>query len=143
MVSLMCEVSFASLFLTTLFLLEGGNPITTLSKQIVEFKLKKINNACPLYDNTGSLIPKEMDNAVEKEFNRLLGASKYLCWEENIDAWNGKPMSLGEMLDLLIKYQEKHTKEIMVRHFKEMRELELELIKILDEVRERGVKRLS
>ena len=52
----------------------GGNPVATLSKQI-SMELTKIKQKCPLYDNYGKMIPKDRDESLEKEFNKLLEAT--------------------------------------------------------------------
>ena len=81
----------------------GGNPIAILSKQI-SMDLTKIKQKCPLYDNSGKMIPKDRDEALEKEFNKLLEATSYLTHNLDFDyRVDNKPMSLGHSLELLIR----------------------------------------
>ncbi len=81
----------------------GGNPIATLSKQI-SMELTKIKQKCPLYDNYGKMIPKDRDESLEKEFNKLLEATSYLTHNLDFDhKINNKPISLGDALELVIK----------------------------------------
>ena len=41
---------------------------------------------------------------VEREFNRLLEATSYLSHSLDFNYLNGKPVSLGQALELVIKY---------------------------------------
>ena len=41
---------------------------------------------------------------VEREFNRLLEATSYLSHQLDFNYLNGKPVSLGEALELVIKW---------------------------------------
>mgnify|MGYP007007718295 CR=1 FL=1 len=47
----------------------GGNPVTTLSKQI-DMELHRIRQKCPLYQSCGVTVDKDKDEIVEREFNR-------------------------------------------------------------------------
>lgn len=81
----------------------GGNPVATLSKQI-SMELTKIKQKCPLYDNYGKMIPKDRDESLEKEFNKLLEATSYLTHNLDFDyRIDNKPVSLGHALELVIK----------------------------------------
>ena len=93
----------------------GGNPITVVSKQ-VNMELRKIKQKCPLYEGNGYTVPKEKDEMVEKEFNRLLEATSYVSHQLDFNCVSGKPVSLGQALELVIKLQEKHVKEKQCEH---------------------------
>ena len=101
----------------------GGNPIAILSKQI-SMDLTKIKQKCPLYDNSGKIVkylawsnkfsnrsiflfcklPKDRDEALEKEFNKLLESTSYLTHNLDFDhKIDSKPISLGHALELVIK----------------------------------------
>ncbi len=101
----------------------GGNPIAILSKQI-SMDLTKIKQKCPLYDNSGKIVkyfacsnlfsikftcfiyklPKDRDEALEKEFNKLLESTSYLTHNLDFDhKIDNKPISLGHALELVIK----------------------------------------
>lgn len=81
----------------------GGNPISILSKQI-SMDLTKIKQKCPLYDNTGKTLPKDRDETIEKEFNKLLESTSYLTHNLDFDyKIDKKPISLGQALELVIK----------------------------------------
>lgn len=49
-------------------------------------------------------MPKDKDEMVEREFNRLLEATSYLSHQMDFNAINGKPVSLGQALELVIKW---------------------------------------
>ncbi|XP_014665183.1 PREDICTED: lysine-specific histone demethylase 1A-like [Priapulus caudatus] len=104
----------------------GGNPVTTLSKQI-HIELHKIKQKCPLYESNGNTIPKDKDEMVEREFNRLLEATSYLSHQLDFNYLNGKPVSLGHALEIVIKLQEKHVKDRQVEHWKSIIELQEQL----------------
>lgn len=48
-------------------------------------------------------VPKEKDEMVEREFNRLLEATSYLSHQIDFNYMNSKPVSLGHALELVIK----------------------------------------
>ncbi|GLH00622.1 Lysine-specific histone demethylase 1A, partial [Gryllus bimaculatus] len=95
----------------------GGNPVTVLSKQI-NMELHKIRQKCPLYESNGNTVPKDKDEMVEREFNRLLEATSYLSHQLDFNYAGGKPVSLGQALEWVIKLQEKSVKEKQVQHWK-------------------------
>ncbi|XP_026279739.2 lysine-specific histone demethylase 1A [Frankliniella occidentalis] len=95
----------------------GGNPITVLSKQI-NMELHKIHQKCPLYESNGSTVPKDKDEMVEREFNRLLEATSYLSHQLDFNYAGGRPVSLGQALEWVIKLQEKNVKEKQIQHWK-------------------------
>ncbi|VVC25102.1 Winged helix-turn-helix DNA-binding domain,Homeobox domain-like,SWIRM domain,Amine [Cinara cedri] len=101
----------------------GGNPVTVLSKQI-NMELHRIRQKCPLYEpgkinaSVSTQVPKEKDEMVEREFNRLLEATSYLSHHLDFNYCNGKPVSLGHALEWVIKLQEKHVKEKLTQYMK-------------------------
>lgn len=95
----------------------GGNPVTTLSKQI-DMELHRIRQKCPLYESNGETVDKDKDEMVEREFNRLLEATSYLSHQLDFNYAGNKPVSLGQALEWVIKLQEKHIKEKQVQHLK-------------------------
>lgn len=97
----------------------GGNPINTLSKQI-KMELHKIKQKCPLYESNGNTVPKEKDEKIEREFNRLLEATSYISHQIDFNYVNQKPVSLGEALEWVIKLQEKQVKEEQVKYLNEI-----------------------
>ncbi|KAG8197720.1 hypothetical protein JTE90_001642 [Oedothorax gibbosus] len=101
----------------------GGNPITVLSKQIT-MELHKIRQKCPLYETNGGTVPKDKDEMVEREFNRLLEATSYLSHQLDFNYVQSKPVSLGQALEWVIKLQEKHVKEKQIQHGKAILELQ-------------------
>ena len=48
-------------------------------------------------------VPKDKDEMVEKEFNRLLEATSYLSHNLDFNYLNSNPVSLGHALELVIK----------------------------------------
>ncbi len=97
----------------------GGNPVTVLSRQI-NMELSKINQKCPLYESNGSTVPRDKDDMVEREFNRLLESTSYLSHSLDFNYCNGKPVSLGQALEWVIKLQDKHVKEKQIKHWKDI-----------------------
>lgn len=95
----------------------GGNPVAILSKQI-SMDLVKIKQKCPLYDTNGRIIQKDRDEAIEKEFNKLLEATSYLTHNLDFDCkLDNKPISLGDALELMIELQEKHVRKKQNEYF--------------------------
>ncbi|XP_066253757.1 lysine-specific histone demethylase 1A [Euwallacea similis] len=124
----------------------GGNPVTTLSKQI-DMELHRIRQKCPLYQSCGVTVDKDKDEMVEREFNRLLEATSYLSHQLDFNYAGNKPVSLGQALEWIIKLQEKHVKEKQILHLKSVIEFqnklmanENELIKIKEKMQEINVK---
>ena len=97
----------------------GGNPITVLSKQ-VNMELSKISQKCPLYESNGNTVPKDKDEMVEREFNRLLEATSYLSHQLDFNYCNDQPVALGESMEWVIKLQEKNVKEKQLKYWKEI-----------------------
>lgn len=95
----------------------GGNPVTTLSKQI-DMELHRIRQKCPLYQSSGVTVDKDKDEMVEREFNRLLEATSYLSHQLDFNYAGNKPVSLGQALEWVIKLQEKHVKEKQIQHLR-------------------------
>ncbi|XP_025088904.1 lysine-specific histone demethylase 1A-like isoform X3 [Pomacea canaliculata] len=106
----------------------GGNPVTILSRQI-NMELYKIKQKCPLYESNGSTVMKEKDEMVEREFNRLLETTSYISHQMNFNEINGKPASLGQALEAVIKLQEKHVKEKQCEHQRRLIEMQENLRK--------------
>ncbi|VDP82994.1 unnamed protein product [Echinostoma caproni] len=118
---------FSPFFTLAIFTVFGtqrsaANPVSLLARQI-PLTLVPINTECGLHDPRGRPISREMDEKIEEEFNRLLGTAAYLCHTKSMDSItlaNGteKLLSLGEVLELLIRYQEKHRVQLKVTHRK-------------------------
>ncbi|KAK0056688.1 lysine-specific histone demethylase 1A [Biomphalaria pfeifferi] len=106
----------------------GGNPVTVLSKQI-NMELHKIKQKCPLYESNGCTVLKEKDEMVEREFNRLLETTSFLSHQVNFNEINGKPASLGQALEAVIKLQEKHVKDKQCEHQRSIIEMQERLRK--------------
>ncbi|XP_071819441.1 lysine-specific histone demethylase 1A-like [Apostichopus japonicus] len=102
----------------------GGNPMTIISKQIL-MELAKVKQKCPLFESGGQTqIAKEKDEMVEREFNRLLEATSYMSHQLDLNFLSGKPVSLGEALELIIKLQEKQVKETKLEYLKSISKLQ-------------------
>ncbi|KER32266.1 hypothetical protein T265_01693 [Opisthorchis viverrini] len=100
----------------------SANPVSILVKQI-PLTLVPINVDCSLYDPRGMLVPRDVDEKVEKEFNKLLGTAAFLCHTKSMDSittetGEEKLLSLGEALEMLIRYQEKHKLQLKITHRK-------------------------
>ncbi|XP_011873166.1 PREDICTED: lysine-specific histone demethylase 1A [Vollenhovia emeryi] len=115
----------------------GGNPVTTLSKQI-NMELHKIRQKCPLYESDGQTVPKDKDEMVEREFNRLLEATSYLSHQLDFNyvnsggsggqGSNARPVSLGQALEWVIRLQEQGVKQRQVAHLRSVLSLQGRLI---------------
>lgn len=104
----------------------GGNPITILSKQ-VKMILHKIKQRCPLYESNGATVPKDKDEMIEREFNRLLEAASYMSHQMDLNEIDGQPISLGQALEMIIILQEKHVMENQCKHQTQIIELQEKL----------------
>ncbi|EFN65441.1 Lysine-specific histone demethylase 1 [Camponotus floridanus] len=114
----------------------GGNPVTTLSKQI-NMELHKIRQKCPLYESDGQTVPKDKDEMVEREFNRLLEATSYLSHQLDFNYVNSgsggqgsntRPVSLGQALEWVIRLQEQGVKQRQVAHLRSVLSLQGRLV---------------
>lgn len=119
----------------------GGNPVTTLSKQI-NMELHKIRQKCPLYESDGQTVPKDKDEMVEREFNRLLEATSYLSHQLDFNYVGGaatvvnqqgqgvstRPVSLGQALEWVIRLQEQGVKQRQVAHLRSVLSLQGRLV---------------
>ncbi|RTG85995.1 lysine-specific histone demethylase 1A [Schistosoma bovis] len=100
----------------------SANPVAILVRQL-SLNLLPINTDCSLYDSQGHLINHDLDEQIEEEFNRLLGTAAYVCHSKGLDSLvldSGVeiPLSLGQVIELLIKYQEKHKIQLKITHRK-------------------------
>ncbi|KAG8588251.1 hypothetical protein GDO81_005918 [Engystomops pustulosus] len=110
-----------------------GNPMAVISKQ-VNMELAKIKQKCPLYEANGQAVPKEKDEMVEQEFNRLLEATSYLSHQLDFNVLNNKPVSLGQALEVVIQLQEKHVKDEQIEHWKKIVKTQEELKELLNKM---------
>uniref|UniRef100_A0A8C1Q8C3 Lysine-specific histone demethylase n=1 Tax=Cyprinus carpio TaxID=7962 RepID=A0A8C1Q8C3_CYPCA len=113
--------------------LPSGNPMAVVSKQ-VNMELAKIKQKCPLYEANGQAVPKEKDEMVEQEFNRLLEATSYLSHQLDFNFLNNKPVSLGQALEVVIQLQEKHVKDEQIEHWKKIVKTQEELRDLLNKM---------
>uniref|UniRef100_A0A3Q3WLC8 Lysine-specific histone demethylase n=1 Tax=Mola mola TaxID=94237 RepID=A0A3Q3WLC8_MOLML len=113
--------------------LPRGNPMAVISKQ-VNMELAKIKQKCPLYEANGQAVPKEKDEMVEQEFNRLLEATSFLSHQLDFNFLNNKPVSLGQALEVVIQLQEKHVKDEQIEHWKKIVKTQEELRDLLNKM---------
>lgn len=104
----------------------GGNPVTVISNQ-VDVKLSKIRQKCPLFESNGQIVPKDKDELVEREFNRLLESTSFLSHVLGFNAIFTKPLSLGNAIELVVKLMEKQVKEGQCDHAKKILDLQTKL----------------
>ncbi|KAK4468293.1 hypothetical protein MN116_008444 [Schistosoma mekongi] len=105
----------------------SANPVTILVRQL-SLNLIPVNTDCSLYDPQGHLVNRDLDEQIEEEFNRLLGTAAFVCHSKGLDSLvldSGveTPLSLGQVVELLIKYQEKHKMQLKITHRKLMSQL--------------------
>ncbi|XP_075029913.1 lysine-specific histone demethylase 1A isoform X3 [Calonectris borealis] len=79
-------------------------------------------------------VPKEKDEMVEQEFNRLLEATSYLSHQLDFNVLNNKPVSLGQALEVVIQLQEKHVKDEQIEHWKKIVKTQEELKDLLNKM---------
>uniref|UniRef100_A0A8C2SFM6 Lysine-specific histone demethylase 1A n=1 Tax=Capra hircus TaxID=9925 RepID=A0A8C2SFM6_CAPHI len=79
-------------------------------------------------------VPKEKDEMVEQEFNRLLEATSYLSHQLDFNVLNNKPVSLGQALEVVIQLQEKHVKDEQIEHWKKIVKTQEELKELLNKM---------
>lgn len=96
-----------------------GNPMTILSKQI-GMDLVPIQQSCPLYGPDGKPVPKEKDDVIEREFNRLLESASYLSHRLDFNYAGNNPVSLGDALEWIINMQDKAVQEKRAAHMNEI-----------------------
>uniref|UniRef100_A0A8B9MGN0 Lysine demethylase 1A n=1 Tax=Accipiter nisus TaxID=211598 RepID=A0A8B9MGN0_9AVES len=80
------------------------------------------------------MVPKEKDEMVEQEFNRLLEATSYLSHQLDFNVLNNKPVSLGQALEVVIQLQEKHVKDEQIEHWKKIVKTQEELKDLLNKM---------
>ena len=56
-------------------------------------------------DEFSKIVPQDKDDMVEREFNRLLEATSYLSHTLDFNYCSGKPVSLGQSMEWVIKLQ--------------------------------------
>jgi len=96
-----------------------GNPMTILSKQI-GMDLVPIQQTCPLYGPDGKPVPKEKDDVIEREFNRLLESASYLSHRLDFNYAGNCPVSLGDALEWIISMQEMQVMHKRAQHMQEI-----------------------
>lgn len=101
----------------------GGNPMRVLEKQI-SMKLKRINQKCPLYFND-QVIDKTKDEVLETVFNTLLEGTSVLSHQMKFNKINGKTVSLGTALDMVVELQEREVKNRYLKHVNDILMLEV------------------
>ncbi|MGH0130944.1 UNVERIFIED_CONTAM: hypothetical protein FKN15_067329 [Acipenser sinensis] len=82
----------------------------------------------------GAMVPKEKDEMVEQEFNRLLEATSYLSHQLDFNFLNSKPVSLGQALEVVIQLQEKHVKDEQTELWKKIVKTQEELKELLNKM---------
>lgn len=83
-------------------------------------------------------VPKDKDEMVEREFNRLLEATSYLSHQLDFNyvgnagsggqGANTRPVSLGQALEWVIRLQEQGVKQRQVAHLRSVLSLQGRLI---------------
>ncbi|CAH8862833.1 unnamed protein product [Trichobilharzia szidati] len=113
-----CHAELGAMVVTGL----AANPVTVLVRQL-SLNLLPINTECSLYGPQGHPINHDIDEEIEEEFNRLLGTAAYICHNKGIDSKvldSGavKHFSLGQMVEILIEFQERHERHLNISHRK-------------------------
>ncbi|XP_043647463.1 possible lysine-specific histone demethylase 1 isoform X2 [Drosophila teissieri] len=104
-----------------------GNPMTILSKQI-GMDLVPIQQTCPLYGPDGKPVPKEKDDVIEREFNRLLESASYLSHRLDFNYAGNCPVSLGDALEWIISMQEMQVMHKRAQHMQEIIAIQTKII---------------
>ncbi|KAI3388130.1 hypothetical protein SNEBB_001190 [Seison nebaliae] len=113
----------------------GGNPIGVLQKQI-RLDLKKVSTKCPLYDTNGEMVSVERDLVTESEFNDVLEATAYLARSLKMTSFNGKSISLGDAVEIILQCQEVNVLKRDLKDVKEKRKNQEELAKLYEKLRD-------
>ena len=80
-------------------------------------------------------LPKDRDEALEKEFNKLLEATSYLTHNLDFDyKIENKPISLGHALEFIIKLQDKNVKKKQIDYFTTLLEWRTKFKEITEKV---------
>uniref|UniRef100_A0A673ML16 Lysine-specific histone demethylase n=1 Tax=Sinocyclocheilus rhinocerous TaxID=307959 RepID=A0A673ML16_9TELE len=108
-----------------------GNYVADLGAMVVTGLGKKLQI---LFSPGGGTVPKEKDEMVEQEFNRLLEATSYLSHQLDFNFLNNKPVSLGQALEVVIQLQEKHVKDEQIEHWKKIVKTQEELKDLLNKM---------
>uniref|UniRef100_A0A5K3EIL5 SWIRM domain-containing protein n=1 Tax=Mesocestoides corti TaxID=53468 RepID=A0A5K3EIL5_MESCO len=95
----------------------NGNPSSTLAQQ-GGLALQPISQWCTLYAPTGRPVSREKDERMEEEFNRLLATAAHLANNQVSSDPNAASLSLGGVIDDLIRYQENHIIPLKTTHRK-------------------------
>lgn len=88
---------------------------------------------------TFTQVPKDKDEMVEREFNRLLEATSYLSHQLDFNYVgnasnaeqpnnNTRPVSLGQALEWVIRLQEQGVKQRQVTHLRSVVSLQVRLV---------------
>ncbi|CAG0882080.1 unnamed protein product [Cyprideis torosa] len=112
--------------------LGGGNPISILSKQI-NMEFASIMSKCPLFNMRGRRIDRAEDEAVEREFNRLLEHAGYMGHQLDLTHVDGNPLSLGQALETIVDLQEKKTRDRYMKYLRAYAEEQDELKLLCDD----------
>ncbi|XP_031703052.1 lysine-specific histone demethylase 1A [Anarrhichthys ocellatus] len=108
----------------------GAMVVTGLGKSIRKSK-HPINLYC---GERCTSVPKEKDEMVEQEFNRLLEATSFLSHQLDFNFLNNKPVSLGQALEVVIQLQEKHVKDEQIEHWKKIVKTQEDLRDLLNKM---------
>jgi lysine-specific histone demethylase 1 len=79
-------------------------------------------------------VSKEKDKMVEKEFNHLLDSASYLAHQLEVDHVNGRPLSLGRALDIIIQLQEEEVRKKCKEHLKTIVKVQEEVFEIKQQI---------
>ena len=105
----------------------GGNPLAMLAHQF-NVPFRRIKNDCKLYNHLGEEVPKAKDAVIEQEFNRLLDAAKYAAAQLGfVETIPGRPVSLGQTIELIIMHQEQTLLKKKEKFFQNLVNLQKEI----------------
>ncbi len=110
-----------------------GNPSTVLAQQ-GGLIMDEVSQWCALYAPNGRPVSKDKDERMEEEFNRLLSTASHLAANSPPTDKTLESLSLGGVIDDLIRYQENHILPLKATHKRLVSVLLEKKTKVLNEV---------
>lgn len=104
-----------------------GNPLVVMGKQL-KLNVMELNQKIPIYESktekTGVMVCHRIDNllerAVEREYNKIMEGTKVMKSNYRFENHHGKPISVGQAVDWVMRLQEKNIKDEQVKYLREL-----------------------
>uniref|UniRef100_A0A7E4WDZ9 Lysine-specific histone demethylase n=1 Tax=Panagrellus redivivus TaxID=6233 RepID=A0A7E4WDZ9_PANRE len=110
-----------------------GNPIMTIAQQS-PIRFVQINGAqAALYNHEGIKTSADKDNHIQSAFNLLLDTCAYISKELKINSVNGKNLSLGRAIDLVLGQMELRVQKRRAKFWSGMHDMALRQQRLLED----------